>query len=49
MYYYSGPEGYFVVKSIEDGERIIQLMDVDSDEWTATEIDHDMLKSLWNK
>lgn len=36
VYFYSGPEGYFYVNSIDDGERILSLMRVDSDEWTAT-------------
>lgn len=38
MYFYSGPEGYFYTRNIRDGEKVMALMRVDSDEWTATEV-----------
>lgn len=37
-YFYSGPEGYFYVNTIKDGEKILSLMNVDKDDWTATEL-----------
>lgn len=36
VYFYSGPEGYFYVNHMEVGERILALMQVDGDDWTAT-------------
>lgn len=38
MYFYSGPEACFYVKNIPTGERILELMKVDEEEWTATEV-----------
>jgi len=43
MYFYSGPEGHFYVKNMEDGERILSLMNVDEEDWTATEVDHEVM------
>lgn len=38
QYFYSGPEGYFYTGNMEDGERILALMNVDDADWTATEV-----------
>lgn len=40
-YFYNGPEGSFEVSTLAFGEQILKGLGVDSDEWTATEMDDD--------
>lgn len=37
-YFYSGPQGSFFASDMAQGEAILMLMDVDDEEWTATEL-----------
>lgn len=38
LVFFSGPEGYFYTETIAEGEKILSLMNVDSEEWTATQL-----------
>lgn len=46
LFFYSGPEGYFYAETIEGGERILKLMNVDSNEWTATKFPIEAIKRV---
>ena len=37
-YFFSGKEGSFYASDLKQGEAILKLMNVDSDDWTATEL-----------
>lgn len=37
-YFYSGPQGFFYVPTMEQGEIILSLMNVDEEDWTATKL-----------